>query len=82
MLYYYYTAEIANPFQPLGVITLQNNDSAKGDSSVVQGWFRSLKIEMTTMKEEMKDALHEVKERVLVLESGTFNVEGQTCSEH
>ena len=23
VLYYYYTAEIANPFQPLGVITLQ-----------------------------------------------------------
>jgi len=28
VLYYYYTAEIANPFQPLGVVTLQPNDPA------------------------------------------------------
>lgn len=29
MLYYYYTAEIANPFQPLGVVTLRNPDASQ-----------------------------------------------------
>ncbi|KAL1515644.1 hypothetical protein AB1Y20_002262 [Prymnesium parvum] len=29
VLYYYYTAEIANPFRPLDVVTLQNSDPSK-----------------------------------------------------
>lgn len=38
VLYYYYTAEIANPFQPLGVITLQHTDPSKSTPLSCSVW--------------------------------------------